>query len=523
MRRRYDSRTNPGKVRSPIRSSRWPLAAAFAVIACALAFGAWTGFPVFADAWVPLVVQERGAHVLAADSADRPVGGWLLQAIVSSFGFGPTQSAIFVLVFWLVFASQVGRLWTKVFPARAALAWLPAMLALSPIVVRTQFTSLTTLLYCQLPVMIGLEALLLGLGGAERPRWRRLGAACLLAAVAAAMSEYGVAAGIAGSVAAFVLLRPRLSVSLIAGTVVGALIFRISGDPTFRPDTSASAALPELLAHPARPLARAAAGLWYGLFGAYGDAAGRVDLDTLSKSSILAAGLGLIVSALAVIAVRGREVPGSRSPRVTLAMLLAVAAGILPVVLAGRPASIANSLVDPISSRFLLPILPFAACVTAGMVATLSNARGFVAGTALLGFLCGDAAWREAFQARRAQGRMDALGAVLLPLVTASPGITLAVVPDEPWLEFPPVVVGRATLGWPADEAGRVWIIARHLALPMLGSRLDCRIPEEIRIPRVRHSVERAGRLERVVWVPRLPTDAGVVELEPYCIGRPAE
>ena len=33
--------------------------------------------------------RSEASHVLAADSADRPVGGWLLQAIVSAFGFGP--------------------------------------------------------------------------------------------------------------------------------------------------------------------------------------------------------------------------------------------------------------------------------------------------------------------------------------------------------------------------------------------------------------------------------------------------
>jgi hypothetical protein len=500
---------------------KWPLVAAFGVIAGALAFGAWSGFPIFSDAWVALIVRERGALALAADSPDRPVHGWLLQALVSSIGFGRIHAAIFVLLFWPLFAWQIARLWRRVFPQRASLSWLPAMLALSPIVVRSQFMSLTMLLPPLLPVMIGLEALLQGLGGTEGRRARRLWAAGVIACAAAATSEYGVAVGIACSVAAIALLRPRLSVSLISGAVAGAVIFSLSADPTLRPDTSVSRALPDLLAHPARPLARAASGLWYGLFGAYGDAAGRVDLDSLSKSSILAAGLGLIVSALAVIAVRGREVPGARSPRATLAMLLAVAAGILPVVLAGRPASIASSGIDPISSRFLLPILPFAVCVTAGMVATLANARGFVAGTALLAFLCGDAAWREAFEARRAQRRMDALGAALRPLVAASSGITLAIVPDEPWLEFPPVVVGRATVGWSAEQARRVWIMPRRLAPPMLGSRVDCRIPADVRIPRVRHSVERAGPLERVVWVPRLSTDAGGVELEPYCIGSP--
>ncbi len=502
---------------------KWPLTAAFAVMTGALVFGSTSGFPIFADAWVPLIVREHGAAALAADSSDRPVFGWLLQTFVSTFGFGPAQSAILALAFWLVFAWQIARLWKRVFPERAGLAWLPAMLAFAPIVVRTQFKSLTTLLPCQLPVVLGLEALLLGLGGAERPRWRRLSAAGFLAAAAAASSEYGVAAAIAGSVAALVLLRPRLSVSLVAGTVLGSLLFRLWVDPSARPDTSAAGVLPELLAHPGRPVARAFSGLWYALFGAWGDAAGRIDPDTLSKGSIVAACMGLIVAALAVFAVKGRDVPTSRSPRATLALLLAAAAGILPVVLAGRPASIVSTEVDPVSSRFLIPILPFASCLTAGMLATLANVRGFVAGTALLAFLCGNAAWREAFDARRAQRRMDALGAALRPLVRTSPGITLAIVPDEPWLTFPPVVVGRATVGWPADEAQRVWIMARHLATPMLGSRLECRIPEEIRIPRVRHSVERAGPLERIVWVERLPADAGAVELEPYCLGRPAE
>jgi hypothetical protein len=488
------------------------LTAAFAVIAGAIVFGAWTGFPIFADAWVLLSVRERGLPALIEDNADRPVFGWLMHGFVSVFGFDRPQSAILTLACWILFVWQIARLWRRIFPERAGLAWLPAMLALSPIVVRTQFKSLTTVFPCQLPVIVGLEALLAGLAG-------RLWLAAGLSALGAAISEYGVAIGIAGIVAALVLGRPRLSVSLVSGTVAGSLLFRLMADPAARPDTSASAALPELLGHPLRPFARLFGGLWYALFGAYGDAAGRVDLDTLSRSSLAAALAGLTVGTLAVIATTDREIAAERAPRATLACLLAVVAGILPVALAGRPASLAGGELDPLTSRFLLPVLPFAACLTAGMLPALANRRGLLAGTFLLAFLSGQAAWREAFEVRRAQRRMDALGASLRPLVRAAPGITLAVVPDEPWLTYPNVVTGRATVGWPASEASRVWIVPRHLALQAVGTRTNCRIPAELRMPRPRHWVDRTGPLDRVVWVPRLSDEP--VELEPYCVARP--
>jgi hypothetical protein len=500
--------------------SKWPLVAVFAVITGALGFGASFGFPILGDAWVPLIVRERGVAALAADSADRPVFGAMLQAAVSLFGFGPAQSAVLAILAWLTFAWQIARLWRRVFPERSAPSWLPAMLALSPIVVRTQFTSLVTILPCQLPVMIGLEALLLGLRDPDETARRRLVGSFLLAAAAASISEYGVAGGIASGLLALVLFRPALSAVLVSGTVIGSVIFRLSADASVRPDVSTGHAFAGLAAHPFRPVARVFSGLWYALFGAYGEAAGRVDFDTLSRSSLVAAGLGVLVAVLAVRAVKGREIAAPRAPRATLALLLATAAGIVPVVLADRAASLAGGGLDPVASRFLLPILPFSVCLTAGMLATLANAKGFLAGTFLLSFLCAQAGWREAFDAGRAQRRMVALGAALRPLAGEAPasGITLAVVPDEPWLAFPPVVTGRATVGWPADEARRVWIMPRALAVPLIGGRTDCPLPDELRIPRDRHSVERVGPLARVVWVSRLSPD--VVELERYCVAR---
>ncbi len=495
------------------------LLAAFGVIAAAIACGAWRGFPIFADAWVPLIARERGVGALAADSADRPIFGWLLQGAVALFGFGPAQSALLTLAFWLVLAWQVARLWKAALPQKAALAWLPAMLALAPVVVRTQFKSITTLFPGNLPVMLVLAGLLLALR--DGPRGARLTAAFALAGLGAAISEYGVAAAIAAGVFAFVIGRPRTGLVLGTGAAAGAIVFALMTDAAVRPDTTTAGVLGELAANPVRPFARWISGLWYALAGAWGDAASRVDLDTLSRSSILAAAMGLATAVLVALSGRARvgEPEGPPERRVAAGLLLAIGAGLVPVVLAGRPVSFGNPNLDPVGSRFLLPILPFASCLTVWSLARLTSRRGLLAGAGILTFLCGDASWRGAFDASRAARRMDALGAALRPLVAARGGITLAVVPDTPTSAFPPVVTGQATVGWPADEARRLWVMPLRLAEPHVGTRRDCRVPDELHLPRQLHTVERVGVLSRVVWVGETRTGFG--EPEPYCVGRP--
>ena len=294
-------------------------------------------------------------------------------------------------------------------------------------------------------------------------------------------------------------------------------------DPAVRPDTTMAGLLPELAAHPLRPPARWISGIWYALAGAWGGAAWRVDLDSFSRDSLIAAAMGLAAAVLVALARRRRSsvelTEGPPERRVAAALLLAIGAGLVPVVLAGRPGSASSPEVDPVASRFLLPILPFASCLTVWSLARLTTRRGLAAGAGILAFLCGDAAWRGAFDAARAARKMNALGAALRPLVAASGGVTLAVVPDAPALAFPPVVTGQATVGWPADEARRLWIMPVRLAEPHVGTRRDCRVPDELRIPRQWHSVERTGPLSGVVWVGETRTGFGEPEL--YCAGRP--
>jgi hypothetical protein len=498
---------------------RWPAAALFALVGSALGAGAWTGFPVFSDAIVPLLIHETGAASVARRHGDRPVYGWMLQATVSAFGLHRLAWIVISLACWGLFAWVTARFFRRLFPERAQWSWLPALLVLSPIVVQTQYVTLTIAYPDVIPVTLVLGALLSGMG---RSGWRRALAVVLLGGLASTISEYGVAAGFAGVALAF-LLRERLAALwLAAGVGFGALVFRLTTDPSARPDVTADALLPKLAAAPIAALYQWLLGVWHATIGAYGGAIWHAQLDAKSRSSVAFAAMGVFGAILAAIA--GSRAAKAEAPVADTralarfpVLLVAVAAAVLPVVAAGRPTYFSAAWTGEYETRFLLPALPFAGVFLAGAVAVGFTPSMAPFAAALLAFLCVEASWEGARQAALTERWAEQLGRALLPIVRSNGGINLAIGPDDPKKRWGSMLTGKMTAAWPDAESRRVWAMARSSAARLFGDREGCRTPENINISGETRWGGRTGRLSSMVWVPDNGDRVG--PFEPYCPG----
>lgn len=507
---------------------RWPAAALFGLVATAIGVGVWTGYPVFSDAIVPLLAHDSGAGSLAAKTADRPLYGWMLQATVAVFGFHRLAWIAIGLAAWGLLGWLTSRLYRRVFPESPDWSWLPALLVLSPIVVQTQFVTLTIVYPDVVPVGLVLAGLLAGAGRAGR---RGALAAAVLGALAAVISEYGWAAAFAGAALGLGLRERRTALWLGAGAACGALVFKLTADASARPDVTADTQLPALAAAPVAALYRWLSGVWHATIGAYGGAIWHTQLDAKSHASLAIAALGAVGAVLAVLAAPraagGEPASATRTenaassdtssvPRRFIFLLLAVAAAVLPVASAGRLTVFSAAWTGEYETRFLLPALPFASVFVTGMIACGMTRPMRAAAAALLGFLCVEASWQGARQAMRSEKWAEQLGRALLPVVQSSDGIVVAVGDDDPRLRWGSILTGKATESWRDEDAVRVWAMARSRAARLVGERSGCRTPDTIKLDEETRWLRRSGRLSSMLWVPSAGDRVGT--FEPYCV-----
>jgi hypothetical protein len=495
-----------------------PLVVPFAALAGAVGFGAWTGYPVHSDAVLTLLERERGKAVLAKYHPDRPLYGWMLQLTENVTGTGRAVQVGIALAAWAVLAWLTSLLWKRLFPGEERWSWLPALLLFSPIVVQVQFVGLTIAYPGVLPVSLALGALLLDLPPREVRRPARAAAALLLAGLAAVISEYGVAAAFGAAALALVMRHRRTALLLALGAGAGAILFRLTSDASARPDVSIATQLPNVLDHPMRAFGHWIAGFWYALAGAYGEAVWRMKLDPDSRGTVVAFALGLLAVPFVAAAVRRFAASDTRAfdRRRALALIVALGATMLPVVLADRGVAWFGASVSSYETRFLLPALPFACVLAAAALVRVVVPNVLPVAASILALLCVQQAWQGAFDLRREQARARELGRVLQPLVRRSPGITLAVVPENPSPMSNPITTSKVTLGWPADEAARTWVSSLDKAPRLVGSRERCRVGETISIPGEIRWAGRSGPLGQVLWVPDRGDRVG--QPEPYCL-----
>ena len=254
------------RIASRVPGPRWPATALFALVAAAIAVGAWTGYPVFSDAIVPLVAHDSGVGSLAAKTADRPLYGWMLQATVAVFGFHRLAWIVIDLAAWGLLGGLTSRLYRRVFPE-------------SPELVVASRPARAVARRRPDPVRDAVDRLSGRAAGRARRRGRcwperggtgRRGAIAALvpAALASVISEYGWATAFAAAVLAVGLRERRTALWLGAGVACGAVIFKLTADASTRPDVTADAQLPALAAAPVAAVYRWLSGVWHATLGA---------------------------------------------------------------------------------------------------------------------------------------------------------------------------------------------------------------------------------------------------------------
>ena len=375
------------------------------------------------------------------------------------------------LLAWSLLAAETAALWKRLYPELRSLWPVAALASVSPILAHVQFTTVTTVYPCLLPVELVFGAVIVAVSRRDR---LAMVAALLLAATAAAVSEYGVATSLAAT--AFLLVRreKRSAGTIFIGALAGYAVYRAMSDVAVRRVTNPSLQVSRLVERPLVPIPRIRRPVWDSLVGAWGRAAGRLVLDWNSKSTLIATALALLVALAVVRLARAPAVPDGDPPppasrRRLGSLVAAVAAGLIPaVVIKGWPLS------HQYDTRILLPVSSFACCATMGILALFVRRRYLPIALALLSFLAADQLVICAWQERRLSIELARTSDALRPLVHRVDGLTVLVTggwPDRTNEEL----TGRMTYRWSSEDARRLWIERPDAALDLFGARTACR------------------------------------------------
>ena len=486
-----------------------------AFVLATLAVGSWWGFPVQDDTYMVRLLRLGGPDRIVQEHPDRPAFGLVLAACARIAGEHRAIYILIALAFWATLAGQAARLWFLMFP-RWSGAWPAVALAVvAPVVTLVQFTTVTTVVPCGMPVVLVLGGLLVALGRPDRgpgPGARAL--MLLLPAAGAVVSEYALAAACASGVLLLLLRRWRGAMTICSATALGYLVLRALGDVTVRRATNPAAQLAALSNRPwSRPIQIASA-TWHCVVGAWGGAVSNFRMEWGSTSTLLAAVVGLAAAALTLAIRLDRDETrgaGEEVRRVGM-MTLAVAAGLTPAVLIqGWP------LARVFETRFLLPVLAFASCATVAALLVLVRPRYAKLVVFAVVFLSADRLVLRAFEEKRLQADLQKAGERIRPLVDAEPGLVVVVSPDRIGVSGEEQM-GKLTYGWSFPSAGKFWILRPDDARLLFGPRSGCqdlsplRIRPQIRWPRTEESIR------AVFWDASTSLDP---DLEPYYRGCP--
>ncbi|HEV8724363.1 MAG TPA: hypothetical protein VGW77_27410 [Candidatus Binatia bacterium] len=497
-------------------------------------------FPIWDDASVWLLIQERGLSAIVASHRDRPVMGhlWSLLAISENSFWGAAFVAQALL--WPALGLLSALVWSHYFPTLRRFAWVVGCVAVAPFATKVQMVTANIALASFLSVALGYAALVLFVRVITADdRWSRARFAAGLSLLASAIlvQEYALSVVMVmlvlfGATARFWGDREtrRRAFRVIGAStltaVVAYLIYFLLADRDVRADVHPSYAIKlgplYFLSLPFRLVSV----LWWGIGGGVANSLSQVSF--VSRLDIFAAAYGVVVALLLVYGCHSHGPATNESARpkdVATALLFALAliAGITPMVLMGRVPWDPN---DGMSSRFGLPVLPLAAALIVFASVALVRARFWAVPVLLLGFAAGHAAFSDAWSAVQERRMMSALGEALQPYVSSGPGYTVAVIP-LPERSLGPrrqwELTARVAANWPAALRQRFWAYRFGGGLPLysdeeagrvFGPRGSCRRPQEI--DREVRLVVRRGHLDRLLWAE--PHSDGSISIEPYCI-----
>ncbi len=463
------------------------------------------------------LLRLGGPSFILTENVDRPVVGRLVAACVRIAGEDRSLYIAIGLLFWLGLAAEGAFLWIRLFP-RQSFAWPAVALAiLAPIVTIVQFTTITTVFPCVVPVVLVLAALLILL---SRPD-DELGlltrvAAGFLAASAAVISEYALATA-AAAAALLVLRRYWLGALTVgAGVSLGYVVFRAISDVTVRVTTDPAIQLESILRKPLSAPFRILAAAWDCLVGSWGRAVSDLQIQWSSKSTLLATGVALAV-AVSVVALRGSRASVDSPDPVgsnLLPVIGAVVAGLVPTFAIWR-----FPLTRVYETRYFLPILVFASCATIAGCLRLSRPRYAPIVLFVFLFVGVDRLILRAIEEKRLQTELEQFGERMRPFVGEEKGLVILVSPGRDGIS-PEETMAKATYPWHFPQAGRLWIVPPSGAEARFGPRSGCRSVESLRLePRVIRWPRSDEPIRRVLYD---AAHVGGPDPEPYFRGCPA-
>jgi len=497
------------------------------LVASTIASGAWWGFPIQDDSLMIRLLRMGGPSLIVAEHTDRPVFGFLMASCARIAGEHRLPYVAIALLFWLVLAAEAALLWIRLFPEWSH-AWPAVSLAVvAPVVTFVQFTTLTTVIPCVLPVCLVLAALLILLSGPYPETGIGAGtriAAALLGACGAVISEYALAA--VAAAATFLLMRRRWrsALTLLAGVSLGYVVFRVISDVTARVKTDPDVQLERIRRKPWPVSSRTLSAAWDTMVGSWGRAASDLRIDWDSKSTLLAACVALAAAGCVAVLSwnRGSVDRPDRLGGRLLAVIAAVIAGLIPVFFVSNYPLNLNY-----ETRFFLPVLVFASCATVAGLLHLTQPRFRSLVLSAMVFLSADRLVLGAIEEKRLQAGLERVGDRLRPLVGRAEGLVVIVTATHIGSGgrlrgiSPEERMAKETYRWPYPEFGRLWVVGPGTAAESFGPRSGCRRAESLNLgPREIRCTRADEPIRLVLWD---NSQSDEPDLEPYFRGCPSQ
>jgi hypothetical protein len=485
-------------------------------------FFAQQAYPMWDDSWLQLVADEKGPDQISDFVLDRPVAGEIWEWLAAE----PDRLVLkAVLLHWATcFGMALATLYfaAQIFPGSSLLSLATACLAATTAVCRTQIVLAVQ------PVAPGITAvatflaigLIAGTISTRLPPWKtamRWLMAITVFILGGIVTEYFVAASLAGVVWLLTLgLRENDAGRLRSyKAALGLLILSVITYFIYHQLASAEARIgvrPEsFLAHGLGWRARVTIPVW--LSSVYVGCAGAM-LDRIASLRLLSFTdvAGVVAGMTLAIAIhvpfwryrgtRAESANGLFDTHLLVGTILAVAAGLLPLIVMGRRPSLTT-----FESRFWTPVIPFALCASVGLLATLLRHRRLWILPVVCALVAGWSAVSDGLHAVAERRTVMNWGDGLRKHLS-NDGLTVAVF-DNGWrseLEQPRdyELTARLASHWPAQDRQRFWAFAsseQAFTLPSLSGVDPAGRMRFAKIDRQMRGVARVGPVQRVIWI----------------------
>ncbi|MBV8829475.1 MAG: hypothetical protein JO108_09655 [Acidobacteriaceae bacterium] len=482
-------------------------------------------FPEADDGSLLMVMRELGAKEIINGYTDSPISALLWRSFIEVCGvyFWPMAMLLNGLM-WACFGLVGSYLWIRMCPEHRGYAPFVACLTIAPVVVLLQPVALTVISTAVLGAMLAYVALFLILRYFDRHGSRLLyGTAALLLALSVWFGDYGLSIGtvvltlairfeFAEENRALPEHRRRAIWGLLAITAASWMAYRIfmnravahstpsAGDPAFR---RLQGLLPKLFSD-----------TWHAVIGAYGTLLGNVYLSWGTKTLLISFFIGILFTCAVNAALRNENAEALHPKRAIGTLLIALLAGLTPAVYSHTlwtPTGAADQ--NEAFSRFYIPVMPVAACLTASLCFAFVRSRLRPVVVSVLALLVGYNAMTQVWTGFRRQHTLSTIGSALKPYVEAGSGPVVAVLSSSAlcFADFSCTV--KASSSWPVDVARRFWLYHSPDASLQFGPRSACK--QNPAVHTSYRGIHRDGAISNILWV---ETSTDGFRIEPYCL-----